>query len=391
MSNATIHIAEWEAAGLIDHETADRLRVATVTSTDDAVTTGHAPARSGAGELFGPSVTIPEVFGYLGTGFLLGAWTAWTGRASIDGGIVTGIMALVAAFALVGLGAFLRRGDERASRAAGVAFLASTAYVGFGAASLAGSAHASNAAQLVVAGLAALVAGSVLRRFHPSVLTQAAVLGSIVVLAQAVLALLDEQVFHLASGEPGSGAGSPLTLIVLSAAFWLVIAVGIALLGLREAQAGDRSGDRAAYRRAAITRFWAGITAVVGLATAVTRTGTLPNGEWGRFLEPIVGELALVVLAAVLVERAFRRNATSFMYAAALALIVALTDFNISYLAGSTEIALLVEGLILLGVGLAANQLRGRIGSGSDGRDAPDGGPAAAPADPPASEPAPGG
>jgi hypothetical protein len=197
------------------------------------------------------------------------------------------------------------------------------------------------------------------------VLTQAAVLGSVVVLAQAVLAFLDEQVFHLASGEPGSGVGSPLTLIVLSAAFWLVIATGIALLGLREARAGDRSGDRAAYRRAALTRFWAGITAVVGLSTAVTRTGTLPNGEWGRFLEPIFAELALVVLAAVLVERAFRRNATSFMYAAALALIVALTDFNISYLAGSTEIALLVEGLILLGVGLAANQLRGRIGSGS--------------------------
>ena len=365
MSNATVHIAEWEAAGLIDRETADRLRAAAVTTTDGLSATPHEPVRSAAGELFGPSVTIPEVFGYLGTGFLLGAWTAWTGRASADGGIATGTLALVAALALIGLGAFLRRGDERASRAAGVAFLAATAYTAYGVGSLASRASITSAGELVLAAAAALVVSVVLRRVHPAVLTQAAVLGSIVGLAQAILALLDEQVFHLASGEPGTGPSSPLTLIILSAAFWLAIAVGIALLGLREARTGDRTGSRAASRRAALTRFWAGITAVVGLATAVTRSGTLPNGEYGRFLEPIMGELALLVLAAVLVERAFRRNATSFMYAAALALIVALTDFNVSYLAGSTEVALLVEGLILLGVGLAANQLRGRIGSGS--------------------------
>jgi hypothetical protein len=58
------------------------------------------------------------------------------------------------------------------------------------------------------------------------------------------------------------------------------------------------------------------------------------------------------------------------MYAAALALIVALTDFNVSYLSGSTELALLAEGLILLGVGVVANQLRGRIGRGAGGHDA---------------------
>ena len=46
----------------------------------------------------GPSVTIPEVFGYLGTGFLLAAWTAWAGRgtfASRD--LVPGLASLVAA------------------------------------------------------------------------------------------------------------------------------------------------------------------------------------------------------------------------------------------------------------------------------------------------------
>jgi len=367
MSNATVHIAQWEAAGLIDRDTADRLRAATTSGDEDAGS--HDPVRSAAGELFGPSVTVPEVFGYLGTAFLLGAWSAWAGRASVDGGIAFGVLALIAAAALVGLGAFLRRRDERASRAAGVAFLAATAYVGVGMAGITGSAI-SDAASFVVGAASALLVAVILRRLHPALLTQAGVLGAIVALAQAVLALLDEQVFHLASGEPGSGPASPLTLIVLSAAFWLAVAVGIGLLGLREARVADRMGSRAASRRAALTRFWAGITAVVGLATAVTRTGTLQNGDWGRYLEPIVGELALVVLAAVLVERAFRRNATSFMYAAALALIVALTDFNVSYLSGSTELALLVEGLILLGVGVVANQLRGRIGRGAGGHDA---------------------
>jgi hypothetical protein len=68
------------------------------------------------------------------------------------------------------------------------------------------------------------------------------------------------------------------------------------------------------------------------------------------------------VLAAILVERAFRRDATSFIYAAALGLLIALTDFNVTYLSNSTEVALLIEGLILLAVGVVADRLRRRIG-----------------------------
>ena len=64
-------------------------------------------------------------------------------------------------------------------------------------------------------------------------------------------------------------------------------------------------------------------------------------------LEPLVGDIALLILSAVLVERAFRRDATSYIYAAALGLIVALTDFNVTYLSDTTAAALLVEGLIL--------------------------------------------
>ena len=53
----------------------------------------------------------------------------------------------------------------------------------------------------------------------------------------------------------------------------------------------------------------------------------------------------MLILSGVLLERAFRRDATSFMYAAALGLIVALTDLNVSYLSASTEIALFLEGV----------------------------------------------
>ena len=56
------------------------------------------------------------------------------------------------------------------------------------------------------------------------------------------------------------------------------------------------------------------------------------------------------------------------MYAAALGLIVALTDLNVSYLSASTEIALVLEGVILLAVGFAANTLRGRVGRPDDCR-----------------------
>ena len=108
--------------------------------------------------------------------------------------------------------------------------------------------------------------------------------------------------------------------------------MAIALIGLREADIADRDADPGAGRRAAISRFWAGILAVVGLASAVTRSAAFADGEYGRVVEPWIGDLALLVLSAILVERAFRRDATSFIYAAALGLLIALTDFNVTYL-----------------------------------------------------------
>jgi len=72
------------------------------------------------------------------------------------------------------------------------------------------------------------------------------------------------------------------------------------------------------------------------------------------------------------VERAFRRNSTAFILAAAVGLIIVLTDFNVAYLqasvaqalglAQSTYIGLLIEAGILLTVGFGGDRLRQRLG-----------------------------
>lgn len=378
MSDAGTHIATWEAAGLIDRRTADRLHATDVGTTrsrdrdagDDDPTT---QTRSAASAMFGSSVTISEVFAYLGGAFLLAAWSSFMSRASGSSGdpeLAVGAMALIAAGVLAGLGLRLRRGDERASRAAGVAFLLAASYAGGATISFAMFVGLDWPASGVVGSGVALAAAVAMRLLHPSVLTQVGVLSWATALSVSFLAWLQvvffpENLSDATGLPPGSGA-NPVILVLASAVWWLVTAVIIALVGLREARMGERDHDPAAARRAAVSRFWAGLTAVAGLAMAVSRSADLGNGGYGRVLEPWVGDVALLVLSAVLVERAFRRDATSFIYAAAVGLIVALTDFNVSYLSNSTEVALLIEGLILLGVGVAADRLRRRIGRDGD-------------------------
>jgi hypothetical protein len=156
---------------------------------------------------------------------------------------------------------------------------------------------------------------------------------------------------------------NPMLLVGISAAWWLGLAVIIGWIGLRESRAA--SDDPAAGRRAAMSRLWAGLVAVIGFAMSVTRSTYASSGEYVRAIEPWLGDLAIVLLAAILVERAFRRDAGTFVYAAALGLMIALSDFNFTYLSSSTEIGLLIEGVILLGAGVAADRLRRRIGQPS--------------------------
>lgn len=380
MSDATVHIDRWLAGGVIDQATADRLRAASAADeapvtwdsmpqeTDAAREATGRPVvrggRSSAAAMFGPSVTIAEVFGYLGGAFLLGAWGAFMARAGTGNSAETsmGFLALVAAAALLAIGVALHGRSERMSRGAGVAFLVSTGYVAGSIGLLASGSGVDWPEVGIVAAAVALVAAVGIRLAHPAVLTQIGVLAWITALVGSTLAWVQATYFPTPDGIGSAASGpDPMLLVIGTAVWWLATALLIGFIGLVEAARATRDGDAAAARRAATSRFWAGITAVLGLASAVTQSAEV-NGEYGRVLEPWMGSLALLLLSAVLIERAFRRDATSFIYAAALGLIVALTDFNVSYLSDSTDVALLIEGLILLGVGLGADRLRRRIG-----------------------------
>ena len=374
MSDATEHIAGWEAAGLIDRETADRLRAASdptaVRDTTAPDTTSH--PRSAAAALFGPSVTISEVFAYLGGAFLLAAWSSFMSRTSGpngEPGVVLGAMALLAA-GVLGVhrppphgwrGARIARVGRRLPPGLDLRGGGGSSLRERGRTRLAGPRRGRRRRR-------AWPPRSPLRVLHPAVLTQVGVLAWLTGLGVSTLSWLQVTLFpenfSPDTGLPTSTGPDPLLLVVATAAWWLATAVGIALIGLREARIADRDADAGAGRRAAISRFWAGIVAVLGLSQAISRSAGFANGEYGRVVEPWIGDLALVVLSAILVERAFRRDATSFIYAAALGLMIALTDFNLTYLSGSTEVALLIEGLILLAVGVVADRLRRRIGRG---------------------------
>src|SRR2546423_8716919 len=70
-------IAAWEAAGLIDATVAGRLRAAEMGRPADAPGPAAVhPAQGVVAAIFGPAVTIAEMFAYLGGIFLLAAWYA---------------------------------------------------------------------------------------------------------------------------------------------------------------------------------------------------------------------------------------------------------------------------------------------------------------------------
>ena len=80
-------------------------------------------------------------------------------------------------------------------------------------------------------------------------------------------------------------------------------------------------------------------------------------------IEPWLADVIVLAVSAVLVERAFRRESAAYVVAAALGVVVALTDFNATYVAPTSgiEIALLVEGLLLIGIALGAERIRRRV------------------------------
>ncbi len=360
MDQVLDRIAAWEAAGLIDAATAERLRAAETAQAHREA--GERAARqsdaqpsptpaathrgpSSVAAIFGPGIAIGEMFAYLGGAFVLGAFETFVVRSSsgIEGRsfLTLTIGMAVAAIALTATGLFLRRGDARRHRAAGVVFALAVVHVAAAvAAGAEGSGFGWPAVGAIGAGVATLAAFGY-RLIHPSLLTQVALLASGTSFAGLLLSWLESVVVPQAvHGDFGDvvapGGPDQIVLVVVSAIWWLGLAVIFGLVGLAEARTADE--DPAAGRRASLTRLWAGLVAVLGFATAVTRQGPISAFESGRLIEPWIADLAILVLAAVLVERAFRRDASTFVYAAALALIIALTDFNFTYLSSSTEV-----------------------------------------------------
>lgn len=373
MSDPLAHIEAWQAAGLIDQDTADRLRAAEHAAIEPHDRGANDSQRRAPGALsaqgwFGPSVTIPEVFGYLGGSFLLSAWFALVTRTASDSGdseLVLGIGSGIAAVVMAALGAALRGGDARRRRAGGVAFVVSVSAAGGAAGSLAGAAGFDWPVVAVIGSAVALALSIGLRAFHPAILTQLGLLGAVTSLAGALLSWFEQLVYPSTGAfdvdTAPAGGPDPLVLVMASAAWWLACAILIGLIGLRESRAAAAAGDGAPARRAGLSRLWAGFTAVIGVAMAITRSDFGADGFYARVLEPWVGDLALMAVAVILIERAFRREAASYIFAAALGLILALSDFNFTYLSDSTESGLFIEGLILLGAGVAADRLRRRL------------------------------
>ena len=357
-------IAAWESAGLIDAATAERLRAAEVAAgSHEAPAPPPSTAPFGvASSFFGPAVTVVEMFSYLGSAFVLAAWAFLIGRLSTEAAeparswlLVAGFAVPAAVFFLIGL--LLHGRQARLSRAAGVAFLLSVGFVWSGVV-LNVEIFADGAIVLVAGSAAALVAAAAYRWIHPAVLTEIGLLSAITGLVAAGLAMLNELLF------PGDGFFDPFARqpgaagAAIESVAWIACAIVIGLIGLAE----SRGASAAAGRRAAIARFWAGVVAVVGVATAVMRTEFNEGGS-NRIIEPIIGELIVLAVSAVLVQRAFRRESGAYVLAGALGVIIALTDFNFSYFAerSGTEVALLVEGLILIAIAFAAERLSRRV------------------------------
>jgi hypothetical protein len=328
---------------------------------------GPGPASGGRIE---PRIAIAELLAYLGIGVLLCAWIAFVGQAAgmpNREAVWSGGLSL-AAGAMVGLGVVLARGDRRRRRGAGVAFLAVTLLAALAASFVVQLDFLRNTLQweapgVLIAGMAVAVAIG-LRRLLPAVATQLGMLAALTALAAAVLAWFGWLIHPMYIGggytpNPVFPAPEPVGLVLAACCWWLLVALGLGLLARFEARRGD--GDAGAIRRASVTRSWAAVVAVGGLASALAYSGSLGGGRYGRLLDPWVADLALVAVAAVLVERALRRGSLALLAAAAVAVVLALSDLDFSYVSDLTGGRPIAEAAIVLAMAFAGDRLRRRI------------------------------
>lgn len=330
-------IAAWEAGGLIDAETAERLRAHEAAAVE--------PARPAASVLsaFGPTPTIAEAFAYVGGGFILAAWyTLVSTQAAVFGpelpawGFATGFVALVT----IALGLAIRGRGPRHGRATGVLFAVGVANIGMAVQDVLRATLGLFDPELwVLTAFCAMLAAAILRRVQAGLLTQGSLITAILVLTWAV----DEYLAPF-----GSRAG-----MLQELAIWLLGAVALGVLGLVESR-----GDLDAGRRAALSRFAAGMTAVIATSgILISRSSwSYPVAE----VEAWLVELGIALVSAVVLGLAIRRGAAAYLYPAALGFVIALTHMNSEYIADQVGmgVALLIEGVVLVGAGLGAQRIR---------------------------------
>jgi hypothetical protein len=375
-------IDAWEAIGLVDHDTADRLRAA---ESDSPADDGEPRGPSAIAAFFGPSVSIAEALGYLGGAFLLAAWhnlVPGVGPGSLPAPALQanllqyGLPALL----LAALGLRASRGTDRQRRFAGVAYAVATWEVYEATRSVLEAGAGTGPRDLAAVAAAAIAALTALafRRSHPAVVTQ---LGLLAALAWFATRLLDLLVARSLPGgvDGGLEPGAVQIRVAAGILWWLGWAIAFGVLARREARqieaaAARRAGlddqlplgpghardlvHEAGQRRVAVTRLAAGLAAVLGITTSVTQ-----GYGFAGAIQPWIGDAVILGVAVGLLAIALRPGSGPYLYPAALGIIVGLTDINARYIAErmSVGFALLVEGLILIGAGLLAERLRRRI------------------------------
>lgn len=352
-------IDAWLAAGLIDATTAERLRAAENEFPAGPEARPDNPMRA-ASAMFGPPISIMELFAYVGAGFLLAAWhvlapnTDYTESTNIVGQSIRWIVPAIA-FAVIGM--LARGGSPQLGRAAGVSFAIATihAYGLFD--RIIGPGYVDSGA-IVVAGLTLAVAAT-FRRLHPAVTTQLTLVGTALFLATVIFRWLTAELFGPDSYQRSDSEASASALLTIG--WWLAWAVGLGLLARLEWRVGDDAppssnpDEEARARRARVTRLIAGLAAVFG-ATA----GAMVSNSNGRALPAWLGDLDILFVSGVLLAIAIRFGALAYLLPAALGFIVALTDLNSQYVMERTGIgtALVLEGGILIATGFVAERLR---------------------------------
>ena len=379
MNEILDRIDAWESAGLIDRETAARLRGAEASQPAAAASPATSPSSgagrtmlTGVGTAFGPTASIAEMFAYLGAAFVIAAYSTFLARIadqSRDRDVIFTVGSALLTVVVMLIGAWLAGRDDRSRRGAGSLFLVAVVGAAVTANFLTQAMGWTWGAgpELFVAGAALLVA-IVLRSLLPALATHVGLLGSVTFFGAAVLDVAKRVIEGRVTDSAGGGYGpnyvppraDVVMDVLLPAAGWLILALVLGVIGLAEA----RRRTPAADLRAGLSRFWAGMVAVVGTWSAVSTSGYVGVETYDRVLEPWMGDLILGVVVAVLVERALRRDAAAYILPAAIGLIAALTDLNFRYLTNSTELGLLVEGGILLAVGVSADRIRRRLGGG---------------------------